>query len=330
MLNYPISFVSGLLPDDVKCKICLTSSQLFTMIGRRQHLSYAKRVRLVSTGAGHFLPLEQQLLKCPSCQACYLHPLPTLHQLERHYTESSKLHGTLDLSEYIRRVNAPESALSLEPRDVINDIFTQYGFASEELKTGTIADIGCNAADFLAGFRALGFALLLGVEPDPILQERNAKFVGCDIHVGFADTVPESYLGKCSLVTLRDTLEHLLDPVKSIKKVWQLLRPGGVIYIKVPNFDCSLVQHNLNAYDWFEVDHLFYFTPSSVNYLLSSCGFEHVYSKTVPSGYDKEDLRMISDGKEITDETLEQIGITKTGRVLQAYGVKSYDSSQAN
>ncbi|NCV70784.1 MAG: hypothetical protein EBW55_08815 [Betaproteobacteria bacterium] len=188
------------------------------------------------------------------------------------------------------RLNAPEQTLTGEPRDVVSVIANEYGIAADELRGGFIADIGCNAADFLAGFRALGFDFLLGVEPDPILQERNAKFLGCDVHIGLADTVPESYLGRCSLVVLRDTLEH----------------------------------------DWFEVDHLFYFTPSSVNYLLTSCGFEQMYSKTVPSGYDREDLSTISDGKEITDETLEQIGNTKTGRVLQAFGVKSYDSSQAN
>jgi len=330
MRHDPLNFIPGLLTDSVVCPICLSPRQAVTMVGHRQHLAFAKRIRLVSIGDERFSPLEQQLLKCPSCQVCHLHPLPSRRQLEQHYKESSKLHGTLELSSYMARLNAPEQTLTGEPRDVVSVIANEYGIAADELRGGFIADIGCNAADFLAGFRALGFDFLLGVEPDPILQERNAKFLGCDVHIGLADTVPESYLGRCSLVVLRDTLEHLLDPVETITRAWQMLRPGGVIYIKVPNFDCSLVQHNLNAYDWFEVDHLFYFTPSSVNYLLTSCGFEQMYSKTVPSGYDREDLSTISDGKEITDETLEQIGNTKTGRVLQAFGVKSYDSSQAN
>ena len=322
MRHQPLTFIPGLVADVVTCPICSCERQLVGLVGYRQHLCFAKLVRLVSIGEGTFFPLEQQLLKCPKCVTCYLYPLPTIDQLEQHYKESSKLHGTLDLSEYLRRLNAPEPTLTREPRDIIDVISTQYGIEGDELGTGFVADIGCNAADFLAGFRALGFTWLLGVEPDPILQERNAKFVGCDTHVGFANTVPESYVGKCSLVTLRDTLEHLLDPVNSLKQVWRLLKPGGVIYVKVPNFDCMLVQHNLHLYDWFEVDHLFYFSPSSVSNLLKSCGFERVHSQTVQSVYDNDDLSLIFNGRGGKVEALDRIGTTQTGRVLQAYGFK--------
>lgn len=54
---------------------------------------------------------------------------------------------------------------------------------------------------------------------------------------------PESF----DVITLIDVLEHLPNPTKIVQSIWSLLRPNGIIVVKVPNFKGQLYkQASLN------------------------------------------------------------------------------------
>jgi hypothetical protein len=83
------------------------------------------------------------------------------------------------------------------------------------------------------------------------------------------------------VVLLAAILEHLYTPAETLERVGRALRPGGLVFIDVPN-ECSLMSRAGNAYmrlmmkDWainlsptFSPFHVVGFCPMSLRYLLS-------------------------------------------------------------
>ncbi len=84
------------------------------------------------------------------------------------------------------------------------------------------------------------------------------------------------------VVALMDVLEHLPDPVATTKRLFDLLKPGGVIVIQTPRYAEGLTLDELAArHDRFVEqlkprEHLFLFSQKSVRKLLRRHGAEHV------------------------------------------------------
>ena len=94
-----------------------------------------------------------------------------------------------------------------------------------------------------------------------------------DIHEGTLHDIPipqESF----DAVVLIETVEHLLDPLANLKTAFTLLRPGGIIFIAVPNQNS--IMRSLLGIDWSVLspaEHLYYFTEDSMRQILDKAGF---------------------------------------------------------
>jgi 2-polyprenyl-3-methyl-5-hydroxy-6-metoxy-1,4-benzoquinol methylase len=112
-----------------------------------------------------------------------------------------------------------------------------------------------------------------------------------------ADNIPENQVIKYDAVIMIALIEHLIDPLRALRKIRNLLAPGGIVYIDTPNiakftrrtkllmgrFPSTASQNEgLVTYDGWPVDlydegHLHYFTYRSLsNMLLQHCGFSKV------------------------------------------------------
>ncbi|HDY88200.1 MAG TPA: methyltransferase domain-containing protein, partial [bacterium] len=117
-------------------------------------------------------------------------------------------------------------------------------------------------------------------------------------------TIDEASLPEHSFhaVTMLYVLEHLTDPFETLKKVFSLLIPGGVVIIRVPHTTplvrfLSAVKINNNLYD--APFHLFDFSPSTIIQLLEKSGFSSISvmpgEPTMPNSY-MERLVSVSSG----------------------------------
>jgi len=102
-----------------------------------------------------------------------------------------------------------------------------------------ILDVGCGDGVLLDRLTPWGHAE--GIEPD-------AKTLGPDaahrrIHLGPFDASfrPEAPF---DLVLFLDVLEHLDDPVASLTRARELLRPGGKVFVSVPAFTLLWTRHD--------------------------------------------------------------------------------------
>jgi predicted SAM-dependent methyltransferase len=76
------------------------------------------------------------------------------------------------------------------------------------------------------------------------------------------------------VVRLSHVLEHLPSPRKSLGKVHRLLRPGGLLWVEVPN--AASLERRLFHRHWCHWDlprHLYHFTPTTLVRLLRDTGF---------------------------------------------------------
>ncbi|MDQ1396830.1 MAG: hypothetical protein QOG64_2089, partial [Acidimicrobiaceae bacterium] len=140
----------------------------------------------------------------------------------------------------------------------------QVATASRDLESierwvarGTMVDLGCWTGSFCVASSQRGWRAV-GVEPSKWGSERARQRGASVIQAGLdeADLPP----GQFDLVVLCDVLEHLADPGAALRRIRQLLRPGGVLFLTVP--DAGSVLARVLGRRWWSVlpMHLQYFT----------------------------------------------------------------------
>lgn len=101
---------------------------------------------------------------------------------------------------------------------------------------------------------------------------------------------------KFDAVILIDVIEHFIDPIGAVKKIYSMLNKGGVIYIGTPNVaiyyrrkkllfgkfpSTASTNEGLTKFEGYDVDlfdegHLHYFTYGSLEGLVNRCKFVDV------------------------------------------------------
>jgi SAM-dependent methyltransferase len=122
--------------------------------------------------------------------------------------------------------------------------------------------------------QGLGWSVT-GIEVDPVAAGF-ARAAGLDVHECSIENHPLQP-GSFDAITFSHVLEHLHDPVGAIAECAKLLRPGGVLWLAVPNLDGA--GRRFMTKDWAPLDpprHLVMFTPSGIRSILSGAGFTDI------------------------------------------------------
>ncbi len=93
------------------------------------------------------------------------------------------------------------------------------------------------------------------------------------LHVG---TLIEQHWtdGRFDAIYAQDVLEHLQRPLDELRELARILRPGGVIYVHVPNYASLTIRLGVSRFAYNEpLGHLNYFTPRTLGEMLRRAGF---------------------------------------------------------
>lgn len=138
-------------------------------------------------------------------------------------------------------------------------------------KTGRVLEIGCSNGVFLDIFKNHGFETW-GVEPSKtaIVAKRKGHTISRTL---FQKTkLPKDYF---DIVVLNHTLEHLKNPKQILKKVYRVLKRGGIVYIDVPNVGSLLSKMMGKRWPYLLPDeHIWQFDKESLSKLVRSSGFK--------------------------------------------------------
>ena len=214
---------------------------------------------------------EHKLYICRNCRHVFWETMPDISTLaayyESHYTASHEQSTVQQEHRAYYRGHAAELA----------------AIAGRPLQDLAIADIGCSYPVFLEEAVAAGGHLAVGVD---FAQEARVYGLAHGILVITPDAlltqIPDESL---DLLRYSHTLEHLIDPVGTLRQQVRKLRPGGIVYITQPNFPVFRFQRATgDIHDSVWPTHLHFFSPISILYLTQAAGLsvERLFSVTDP------------------------------------------------
>ena len=140
-------------------------------------------------------------------------------------------------------------------------------------RSGRILDVGCAEGKFLWALDA-GRWKRTGVEfSSAVVGLVRKKLPGLELIAGdiYSDGLEP---GRFDVITFWHVLEHLPGPERVLARVRELLRPGGLAVISLPNLES--LQARMFRQDWYPFDdvprHLYHFSPRSLEILLAGAG----------------------------------------------------------
>jgi 2-polyprenyl-3-methyl-5-hydroxy-6-metoxy-1,4-benzoquinol methylase len=235
------------------------------------------------------VPGSWSLLACTGCGLVFLHPMPERDRIgdlyERYYTHDAdpadEVEATDDLqASWLRRTvnrGIPSARLGYPELPATDPLerglawllslaaplreIAERGVMWLPPRKGRLLDVGCGSGVFLARMRDFGWQVA-GVEPDPRARKAAARRLGGDVPVaaGLDDGLLAG--GGFDAVTLAHVIEHVPDPLATLRACAGLLRPGGTLVCVTPNTR-SLGARSFGA-SWLHWDpprHLHLFAP---------------------------------------------------------------------
>jgi SAM-dependent methyltransferase len=146
---------------------------------------------------------------------------------------------------------------------------------------GRFLDVGCNMGMLLRLARARGWETT-GVEPSPGLHRIATEQLSLAVYNCLLDDLPIEEQRSFDVVALSDVFEHITDPRAFLQTAARFLRPGGLLYAKVPNARWSLLKQGvskrlgikLSRGVWDSYEHVVHYTEPTLRAMLGAGGFE--------------------------------------------------------
>ena len=149
-----------------------------------------------------------------------------------------------------------------------------------------ILEVGCASGHLLAYLTGQGAKQVVGIEMVPEIAARaRSRLPDALILTGLFEEIDDVEIGTgFDLVIISFVLEHVADPWKVIRRLMQLLRPGGQVIGALPNVRHWSITGPLllcGRFDYVEEGildrtHLRFFTRKSIFDMLTSSGLHDV------------------------------------------------------
>jgi 2-polyprenyl-3-methyl-5-hydroxy-6-metoxy-1,4-benzoquinol methylase len=188
-----------------------------------------------------------RILRCRDCGFGFAETRPAEDQLKRLYRQ-------MDVAVYESEVQG-RTRTARRHRKILQRYVS---------KPGRILDVGCASGRFLSECASAGWTVT-GLEPSRILCQEAQRLLGGGAPI-FPITLQEADFPESSFnaVTMWDVLEHVPCPREFLRQALCLLKPGGLLFVNVPNLDSLQARCMRRRWPLFLPEHLNYFTRESL------------------------------------------------------------------
>ncbi len=207
---------------------------------------------------------DNPALQVLECNGCGLVFLSSFDHIDAGFYENSRMHpAEFTVEDWLRETAADDERRFRTFRPLITN--------------RAVLDFGCGNGGFLCRASSVARAVA-GVEPEKRLQtyfKRAQLQVFASIH-----EVQPTF----DVITLFHVLEHLPDPLSTLKELATKLNPGGRIIVEVPNANDALLSFYKNeAFSQFTYwsCHLFLFNQNTLTLLGAKADLEPQYIKQI-------------------------------------------------
>lgn len=266
---------------------------------------------LVGRDRLHKLPGKFPVVRCKTCGLIRTNPRPTQETIGYYYPDTyGPFQSTTQASELQTKLPFWKHTIKS---------LLQYNLEPiPPISPGKMLEIGCASGRFMNLMAQKGWEVA-GIEPDRKSAEK-ARELGYLVYTGSLEDAPKPAL-EYDLVVGWMVIEHLHDPVESLKKLYEWVKPGGWLAFSVPNI--ASLESRIFRSAWYALDvprHLTHFTPKTIESMLSQSGWrtEHIFHQ-----------RSIGNLVASFGYKLEDLGVQgKTSKVLLEFPVGSWRKQQ--
>ncbi len=195
------------------------------------------------------------IVQCERCDFVYTNPRPDAESILAFYEDPARDRLSVPIDR-ISRGDAMSRRLSRQ-------------------RPGRLLDFGCGDGAFLAGMKRQGWEVA-GLDTDEESVERAIEMRGLDVELGTLP-MPRWDSPQFDVITMRQSLEHVHQPLETLRAARNLLTPAGVLMVSVPNFE-GLAAGWFGS-DWFGLDlprHLSHFSPRTLAAIIERAGFGRI------------------------------------------------------
>lgn len=140
---------------------------------------------------------------------------------------------------------------------------------------GRLLDVGCGSGVFLERMRDFGWTVC-GLELAADVARRVQARTQIPIHIGtlpHRDFAPQSF----DVVTMWHVLEHVPNPRQVLKSAAELLSPGGLLVVEVPNIESWSFARFGSSWCGLEIPrHFQHFCPQTLTRMLPAESFRNI------------------------------------------------------
>ncbi len=225
-----------------------------------------------------------EIWECKDCTVRFTQNIPGINEIVTYYQSENYIsHSDTSKGIINKLYHKVRNRTLLKKRNMIKKVTGK--------SVGSILDVGCGTGAFLNTMRQSGWQIT-GLEPDETARTKAKELY--NLHLESSEKLFSLPVNSFDAITMWHVLEHVHDLHIYIKKLKELLKPGGKLFIAVPNYtsyDAKVYKEFWAAYD--VPRHLYHFSPASMRKLLATHNIEIISIR--PMWYDSFYVSMLSE-----------------------------------
>jgi len=210
------------------------------------------------------LKYQKERFAVVTCNVCSLHFIPPYYRKRIEYTQ----YKNADVTSAVRAGN---NWVKIQRHKL------RFKFIQKFIKSGKLFDLGAGWGHFMLAGKELGYDVY-GVEisEQPYLYCVNDLKLPVD-HIDFFE-MDESK--QFDVITMWDVLEHIDKADDFVAKCSKLTKPGGYLFLQVPQIDSYFAKRHKDNWKMMGLDHVNYFGKETITKILANNGYEVVKIKS--------------------------------------------------
>ena len=222
------------------------------------------------------VPGQYAISRCVKCGLVYLSRRPSVESLPQCYPTHYHVHDP------IRRSPIPQFLCGLRLRARYRHLMMTAG-----RKCGALLDVGCGDGGFLRLLdkKMPPESILTGID---LRVPATGETAGSRLNLIEGEFEKVEFPVKYDIVVMFHVLEHLANPLTSLKKISEHLKPGGLLFGEVPNWDSLWRRLFPRHWQGLQIPrHQTLFDPLSLRKVLGLAGYDLIDIRCI---YDPGDL----------------------------------------